>query len=104
MLEKGELPNRSKVALEETLEYIFNSTGGVEHSRESDKSDPTGAKTNHGDRVVADALAYRGLTERRVLPVPEPKKTPVGSLAWRREQQKKSQLKPGRQLDKTWRF
>ncbi|MCW4048266.1 MAG: hypothetical protein NWE89_00885 [Candidatus Bathyarchaeota archaeon] len=104
VIEKGELANRSKIALEETLEYVFNTAGGVSHSREFDKADPTGAKTNHGDRVVADALAYRGLTERRTLPKPEPKETPVGSLAWRREQHKKSQLKPGRQLDKTWRF
>jgi len=88
VIEKGELTNRSKIALEETLEYVFNSNGGVSHSRESDKSDPTGAKTNHGDRVVADALAYRGLTERKFMLKDKVTRIPVGSLAWRQQMRK----------------
>ena len=101
VVEKGELANRSKVALEETLEYVFNTAGGVSHSRESDKADPTGAKTNHGDRVVADALAYRGLTERKTLPKSLLRKIPIGSLAWRQKMRKDDEPKKGRQLLKS---
>ena len=54
--------------------------------------DPTGAKSNHGDRVIADALANWRITktvmikqEREV----ELAVAPVGSFAWRIAQNKK---------------
>jgi hypothetical protein len=96
-VEKFLCVNRSKEALEETLEYIFDKTGGVSHSRENDKEDPSGAKGNHGDRVIADALAWRGMSERRSTPEPEKRKPPVGSLAWRMNM-RKTEVKPGREL------
>ena len=98
-VESGMIVNRSKEALEECLEYIFEPQGGVAHARENDKDDPSGAKANHGDRVIADALAYRGLSERAI----KPKKSnepeiPIGSLAWRQQQREASKPKPGREL------
>lgn len=98
-VEKGVIVNRSKEALDECLEYIFDPQGGVAHARENDKDDPSGAKANHGDRVIADALAYRGLSERAI----KPKKSsepeiPIGSLAWRQKQREADKPKPGRQL------
>ncbi len=98
-VEKGMIVNRSKEALEECLEYIFDPQGGVAHARENNKDDPSGAKSNHGDRVIADALAYRGLSER----AKKPKKSnepeiPIGSLAWRQKQREANKPKPGRQL------
>ena len=84
-VEKGDCVNRSREALEETLEYIFTNDGGIEHSREGSKVDPSGAKTNHGDRCMADALSWMALHERARLPVIEAKEVPVGSLAWRNE-------------------
>lgn len=98
-VEKGLCVNRSREALEECLEYIFDSQGGVSHARENSKDDPSGAKANHGDRVTADALAYRGLSERATKPrEAEKPKVPVGCLAWRMEQHKKNKLKLGREL------
>ena len=83
-LEKGDCVNRSKEALDETLEYIFTPDSSIEHSRATRKVDPSGAKSNHGDRVMADALAWRGIAERaRRRPVAEAPEIPVGSLAWR---------------------
>jgi len=90
--------NRSKLALEETLEYIFDNVGGVAHSRESNKVDPTGARDNHGDRVIADALAWRGINERKHVPEPKKCEPPVGCLAWRMKQREKEKPKPGREL------
>ena len=98
-IEGGKCINRSKMALEECLEYIYDVGGGVSHARENNKEDVSGAKFNHGDRVIADALAWRGLTERAIKrPVPQKPKAPIGSLAWRREQNKKDEPKPGREL------
>ena len=98
-IEKGMIVNRSKEALEECLEYIFDPQGGVSHAREGDKDDPSGAKSNHGDRVIADALAYRGLSERAKKPKKSDKpEIPIGSLAWRQKQREMNKPKPGREL------
>jgi len=101
-IEKGLCINRSKEALEECLEYIFNTQGGVSHSREDDKIDPSGAKANHGDRVIADALAWRGLSERKSKPMPQKPKAPIGSLAWRIKQRQKDKPRIGRELPEGW--
>lgn len=88
-IEKQKIINRSKEALEECLEYIFDKTGGVSHSKEDNKEDPTGARDNHGDRVIADALAFRGISENAVVLEKSSKpEIPIGSLAWRKEQRK----------------
>jgi hypothetical protein len=98
-LEKFLCVNRSKVALEETLEYVHDNAGGVEHARARDKSDPTGARANHGDRAGADALAWRGMTERRRgVPKPEKRKAPYGSLAWRMKMREAEKPPAGREL------
>lgn len=55
-----EIANRSKAALEEMLFYVF-SNNSVEHSGAVTSSDPSGARENHGDRVVADALVVTKL-------------------------------------------
>ena len=81
----GQCINRSRVALEETLEYIHTPDGSIEHSRALSKVDPSGAKKNHGDRVIADALAWKILKERTHTPVVEKQEVPVGCLKWRND-------------------
>ena len=105
-VEKGMCVNRSKRALEECLEYIFDPQGGVSHSCADDKSDPSGARSNHGDRVIADALAWRGMSERKIIPKLRKPDVPIGSLAWRMERRKAAKQKPGRQLLRSegWRW
>lgn len=100
-IEKGSCVNRSKEALEECYEYIFDATGNVVHSKENVRTDPSGARSNHGDRVMADALAWRGLSERRSKPEPIKREIPIGSLAWRMEERKRGKAKPGRELLKS---
>lgn len=58
-LELGLFVNRSEAALRDCLEYVFTASGAVEHSRSLGKVDPSGARTNHGDRTIADALAWK---------------------------------------------
>jgi len=84
-IENGVAVNRSREALEECLEYIFLPDGSVAHSRSTSKTDPSGARSNHGDRVIADALACLGIAERARRPVRDRPEVPYGSLAWRNQ-------------------
>jgi len=84
-ISKGLCVNRSKVALEETLEYIFDGDSVV-HSRSLGKDDPSGARSNHGDRAMADALAWKGMKDRKQSPKSTAREIPVGCLAWRNKQ------------------
>jgi hypothetical protein len=99
-VEKGKCLNRSKEALEETLEYVFSPDGAISHSRALSKSDPSGASANHGDRVIADALATMGMKEgARRTPKKGGRKIPVGCLAWRMKMRKEQQEKEQRARD-----
>lgn len=85
--------NRSFEALQETLFFEHTKTGNIEHKGgdkmhniETGDVDPSGAGSNHGDRVIADALAWKMC---RLLFKPADKKkldgTPLLSLQWRRD-------------------
>jgi hypothetical protein len=89
-VEKGECINRSREALEETLEYIFMPDGGISHSRSLNKDDPSGAKTNHGDRCMADSLAWKVCREQQRTPATEKPEIPAGCLRWRQIQKERT--------------
>lgn len=97
-VESASCANRSKIALEECKEYVYAPNGSIEHARESNRTDPTGAKHNHGDRVVADALAWFMVSEKKSLPTIRKQSMPIGCLAWRRNQCAKAKAKPGKEL------
>jgi len=95
--------NPSEAGMKETLQFVVRPGGKVEHSAAEASQDPTGARTAHGDEVIADALALKGVNEwasglQRTL---EPE-VPVGSLAWRRKQAAKKAGQAYRDLDNTW--
>ena len=56
--------NRSEQALRETLEYVFLGNNWVEHSSLNEVEDPSGARDQHGDRVIADALAVKVMDDQ----------------------------------------
>jgi hypothetical protein len=106
-IERANAINRSKIALEEALEYIYDGQGGVTHARASKKEDPSGAKTNHGDRAMGDALAWKGIFDRFLRNKKENKPSekptmPYGCLAWRNEQREQSKRQSNRELDRSW--
>jgi hypothetical protein len=77
--------NRCAESLDETLAFKYDATGNVVHSRELN-DDPSGARVNHSDRVIADALAWKmcvvlGVTKARK----QAERAPILSLGWRRE-------------------
>lgn len=93
-VEHGLCPNFSKESLEDTLEYIYGPDGNPIHAKAQNKDDPSGAKSNHGDRTMADAMAWKLMKEINTKPVePEKPKTPYGCLAWRNEMRKQMQAR-----------
>ncbi len=85
--------NCDRLAVSE-CEFYVHIPGGAEYSADSGSfdattgdEDPTGAKENHGDRVVSDALAVKLVLSKGKLTArekPQQKALNVNSLAWRR--------------------
>lgn len=59
--------NRCEAALEEALSFKFKADGYMEHSGASNSKEYSGARVNHGDRVIADALAYKMVKQLNVM-------------------------------------
>ena len=55
--------NHSEEALKECRHYVYLPTGEVGNHRSQTSADPSGARQNHGDRVIADALCNKGMGE-----------------------------------------
>lgn len=75
--------NRSALAMDECLRFVCRMDGTVEHSASANAKDPSGARANHGDMVIADALAALCLGEAEDRDVPQETQVPYGSVAWR---------------------
>ena len=56
--------NRSEEAMRETLEYLFLGNNWVEHASLNENDDPSGARDQHGDRVIADSLAVKVMDDQ----------------------------------------
>jgi hypothetical protein len=77
--------NPSERALIEASEYVFLASGKIEHSGAAHSIDPSNRGSGHGDRVIADALCAKIVTQTRVELKEKPVEGPaVGSMAWRR--------------------
>lgn len=73
-LKDGLIENPSREALRECMEYVYISEqNNVAHRRSVSNFDPSGQRENHGDRVIADALLWKGLKEepRAVMEQPD---------------------------------
>ncbi len=83
--------NRSELALGECVHYRYSDKRDtVEHPGDIGGSDPSGARSNHGDRVIADALCWLacqclGAGKGGGQPDPVQQLAAVGSLEWRME-------------------
>lgn len=95
-LATGDVVNRSRESVEECRFYVFvMANQGVEHSRAHQSEDPSTARHNHGDIVIADAVSWLGLTEvRETKPEIEPM-MPDSCFAARREMRQAKQREAG---------
>jgi len=82
-LKEGRFFNLSREALNELLEYVF-AGNTIEHSRALSSPDVSGARENHGDRVIADSLANWGRREYPEQPVTAAPDAPPDSFEGRR--------------------
>jgi hypothetical protein len=85
-LAAGTFVNRSKEAIQECQEYVYMPDGSVAHAGSANTEDPTGAKHNHGDRVIADALACLALGGEREQESGENVLVPRNSFLYRRQE------------------
>jgi hypothetical protein len=86
----GKIENYCEEALDECGQYVHEPGGVIIHakakSQGKDKTDPTEAGENHGDHVIADALAnflIGDLTKREIEKPPEKEPPPPGSFGAR---------------------
>lgn len=85
----------SRDCLREARMYVFDK-GSIEHSGALGSQDPSGARKNHGDRVVASALLNYALAVeyRPSVPVPTEKQIPHNCMASRRAAAAAEERKP----------
>lgn len=90
----GALIERSQETIDECRQFVTGNDGNPVHAKAAASTDPSGAKSNHGDRVMASALCNKILKE---ISAPEAKKgDPIilpGSLAWRNREHKREAAK-----------
>lgn len=55
----GDYQNLSVRALTECRQYVYAPSGGIVHMASLRSEDPSGARANHGDIVIADALCWK---------------------------------------------
>ncbi len=83
---------RSEELLKECPLYVYLDNGQVDNKRARETDDMTKAKSNHGDRVIAAALAWLLVMEsKKLAPMAERQQPPVyvvpGSVAWAEQQE-----------------
>lgn len=81
------LINPSEEAIKDCGKVKFDKMGELVHSGEVDAKDESGARVNHADIVIADALMWMMLNQlgRREYVAPPKQTVPLLSMAWRRE-------------------
>jgi hypothetical protein len=91
--------NLSYDAFEDCKAYRFSDTKDtIEHPKDAGGPDPSGARSNHGDRVIADALCVASLKRLGMGKVShevdydaDDKPVVVGTLEWRMKLAKESE-------------
>lgn len=84
---------RSEQTLLEALEYMFLGNNWVEHSSLNENEDPSGARDQHGDRVIAAALAVKVMDDQPKTVMEVKREHSPLSVAGRRELVKAMQEK-----------
>lgn len=91
--------NPSDVAVDLCRFYVHGPDGHVRFAGAGEEETTSGAKSNHGDDVVADALLWKLMKPSvESAPAQRQPKIPVGSFAWRRQRRKER----ARTVDSAW--
>ena len=76
-LASGDYTERSTLCINECKDYVYSGQKVV-HQKSLHSEDPAHGGDNHGDRVIATAVAWRGVMDRPAIKL---KKTPTSDLA-----------------------
>ena len=82
---EGDTIEKEAATLNECRQFVYSRDGGVKHISESAAEDPSGAGDNHGDRVIASALAWWTIPKSVRRDVSTPKIYPRDSFMGRRQ-------------------
>lgn len=88
--------NHSAEAFKELAQYVHYPNGTIAHSRSLTTIDPTSSGENHGDIVIADAVANRGMADVAVVQEEDTREPPDHSFLGRRLRSQKKQLQTSR--------
>jgi len=85
------LVNYSLEAIEELEYYVYGKNGSVVHSQSDTTTDLSDTSANHGDRVIADSLAWKGIIvlqgsvykPKEVTKTIDPNRAIPNTLSWR---------------------
>ncbi len=88
-----EFTNPDETAVNECQMYEWTETQGVAHVGAASAPDPSGAKKNHGDRVIGDALCWMAL--RRTQRPEAEDIVSRNTLAWLHSEQERVEARPG---------
>lgn len=89
---QGQYQERSEACLAECRQYIRQmGTGAIVHTKAVNSIDPAASKDNHGDLVVASALAWYGVGNTERKPLVQKRDIPVRCLFRRREERRKAE-------------
>lgn len=94
--------NRSDVAMAETLKFICKMDGSIEHVAAANANDPAGARANHGDLVIGDALANLGLSDASMREEAREAEPPHDSVAWRMREAERAKRLDESELGEEW--
>jgi len=79
--------NPSSRAVAQALEFVYTTSGRIEHGGANTTPDPSDSGDNHGDVVIADALCCKVVRERQQKSAKRHAAPPhVMSFEWRRQQ------------------
>jgi hypothetical protein len=93
---EGKYIDRSFECVAEQRKYVVLPDQSVDYVDHSGLLDPSGARTNHGDRVIATALGNMVSKKRHVEQAAKEAAYPEGSRGWRNEQRAKKEAREKR--------
>lgn len=85
-LKSGAIENLSEASLWECLSFRYGGDGYIEHANVAGGGDPSGARVNHADQAMADAIMNKMRRKMGQSAIEKREEAaPPGSMQWRRD-------------------
>jgi hypothetical protein len=94
--------NPSRIALEETLKFIYDAQGKIVHTGAMDSKDPSGARENHGDRATGDGICWLLIRESGMAREPVQVEEAPKAAHWFQTLEGRRAMAEGRERQQRW--